>query len=147
MFVVLISVIGWFDPRNLVRPEGLCQWKILMIVSGLEHSTFRQKGLLVLSNSGLKEIRCNKWYFKWPWIKLLSEMCVFVLCCVVLCCTRVFVLLCYTRVCVLLCYTRVCVILCCTRVCVLLCYTRVCVMLCCTRLSNVFRKGTTPVPA
>jgi hypothetical protein len=41
IFLVYISIRGWVGFRSIVRPEGLCKWKIPMTPPGFKPATFR----------------------------------------------------------------------------------------------------------
>jgi hypothetical protein len=69
---VLFSVRGWVNPWAIVRPEGLCQWKILMTQSGIFYLFIWH--IIILHNS----IHTLTIYFlTWPmyWVCLLQDAC------------------------------------------------------------------------
>jgi hypothetical protein len=63
IFLVLISVRGWVDPRTVVRPEVLCQWKIPMTPSILVPYIFHYL-LLLPTNAQLFHQSSRSYMFR-----------------------------------------------------------------------------------
>ena len=68
--LVLISVKGWVDPGAIVRPEGLCHWKLPMRPSGIEPATCRFVTSCLNHYVTARPIDCLYKYFKYlkSWI-------------------------------------------------------------------------------
>jgi len=69
VFLVLISVRGWVNPRAIVRPEGLCHWKVPLTPSDILYLAIRcVKYTAHFVHVDINRIFGVQWFLSTPWV-------------------------------------------------------------------------------